>query len=119
VCLGKSDGGGGHNWSSSVLDGQVLLADVFQDVSHPWHCICVRSSILWLFLSPSHRGVAVLFELLFDGSKWEWAKTLNSDDGNVVVSLGCSFSLKIVVNLARAEDDLSDFVVRNSRVVAV
>lgn len=51
--------------------------------------------------------------------EWEWTQTLDSQDGDVMESLGVSLLLEVEVNLAGAENHFSDLALVKSLGVLV
>lgn len=67
--------------------------------------------VLWLFLHPRNFGVLVASKVWLHVAEWERSKLLQSHDGNVLDSTLISLCLEVIVDLARAEDDLLDLVI--------
>lgn len=93
-----------HHWSTGI--GWISFsAQMCLNTSESSFDVRPSTSILRLFLSPSDRSIGILFQLTNDFREWEWTKTLNSNNSNIISILFCSISFKIIVNLARAKND--------------
>jgi len=107
---GVTDGRRSHDWSTSILCFRVCLLQVLSDISESWLNVEPWTCILWLLLGPGDACIFVFLQLSDYFLEWEWAQTLNSEDGYVVLTFLLPSSLKVIVDLARAEDNLSHLV---------
>jgi len=125
VGLCVSDSGSSHDWSSSegnlimICNMRSLLLHILENVSHSWLNVEPSTSVLWLLLGPCDSGIAVLPEVRNEPLEWEWAQTLNSQNGNIVLSISSSLSLEVVVDLTGAKNDFPDFGWLNEILVLV
>lgn len=99
-------------WSSCVLYFVWLIEEVL-DISQSWLSINPSSSILRLLLGPADFSVFELFKLSNDFLKWEWAIALNSQNSDIINIILSSSCFKIIINLSRAEHDLSNLLRSN------
>lgn len=67
--------------------------------------------ILRLFLRPHNAGILVALEVCLHGLEREWSQLLDSYNRDVLNTTLCALRLKIIVDLATAEDNASDFVI--------
>lgn len=99
---------GGHDWSASVSHVIFNFQEVL-DVSQSGLSIKPSSGVFRLLLSPGPGGVFIVLCLSDDLLEWEWAKRLNSHDGNVIFVILGSLSFEIKVHLPSAENYFSNF----------
>jgi hypothetical protein len=90
---------GSHDWSSSVLWVRISLLQVLSDVSQSWFNIQPWAGVLGLLLGPCHTSIFIFLQLGNDFFEWEWAKTFDSKDCNVVLAILFSSSLEVIVDL--------------------
>ena len=108
VLLAIASGGGGRDSTAGIRDISGLVAHLSQLVAETRLHKAESTLVLWFFLSPHDLGVLVSVEGTLDVSEGEWRELLNSDDGNILDSSLGSLVLEVVVDLARAVDDLAD-----------
>lgn len=113
VVLGVSSRRRRANVSAGVADFPLLLAHVSEQVAHAWLHKRPATLVLWLFLRPHDLRVLIAVKLFLKNPEREWRQLLKSDDGDVLNVLFGALLLQIIIDLAAAEHDSADLVVRD------
>ena len=103
--------GGGADVSAGVRDFSCLELDAFHEVSEAWLYEREGTLVFWFFLGPHDLGILVSFKGALNTSEWEWSQLFDSNDCDVIRSTFGPFGLQVVVDLATAEDNLSNLVI--------
>lgn len=103
--------GGGADVSAGVRHFSCLELDTFQEVSEAGLDERVGTLVLWFFLGPHDLSILVSFQGALDTSEWEWSQLFDSNDGDVIRVTFGPFGFQVVVDLATAEDNLSNLVI--------
>lgn len=92
------------------MDFVLFSVKEFGYVSHPWNNVSETSSVLWFFLGPGNAGISVFLKLSNDFFEWEWTKTFNSKNCNIINLVLVSVIFKVIVNLSRTQYNLSNLI---------
>lgn len=119
--VGRSvtDGGRGHDRSSSILDRLVFPVHELVNVSESWLRVGPDTCVLGLLLCPAELGIWIVLKVFDNLLEREGAKRFGTENCNIVVSICLSLGLEIIVDLTRANNNFSDLVTCNELLVLI